>query len=142
MSINRGTLASTSRRARYHKTVKRVTLGALYCISIHNHKRAYESACEPETESYSYSSVQRPAIMALYKYNQFIQPTQDAVFDALHHPGNVTPYSGIYRCEVCGWEVVSEYNKPLPPQNHHSHPMRQPIQWRMVVYARHLNPQT
>ena len=77
--------------------------------------------------------------MALYKNPNYLAQNQDAAFDVLHHPGNITPHSGIYRCEVCAWEVVSEFNKPFPPQTHHTHPMRQPIQWRMVVYAQHLN---
>lgn len=78
--------------------------------------------------------------MASYKYQQYLAQNNHAAFDALHHPGNVTPDSGVYRCEVCGWEVVSERGKPFPPQNHHTHPMRQPIQWRLVVYAQHVNP--
>jgi hypothetical protein len=78
--------------------------------------------------------------MALYKYVQYLKQSQDGSFDAIHHPGNITQHSGVYRCEVCGWEVVSERNKPFPPQNHHTHPTMQPIQWKMVVYAQHLNP--
>jgi hypothetical protein len=41
---------------------------------------------------------------------------------------------------MCGWEVVSERNKSFPPQNHHTHPGREPIQWRLIVFAVHMNP--
>lgn len=71
--------------------------------------------------------------MALYKYQQFISRTDHAAFDELHHPGNSTPYSGIYRCEVCGHEIVSTQGHPLPPQNHHQHPQHQAIKWRLIV---------
>jgi hypothetical protein len=78
--------------------------------------------------------------MAHYKYPQLLQKVDGAAYDRLYHPGNITTYSGIYRCEVCGWEVVSERGKPFPPQNHHTHPSLQPIQWRLAVFAVHLNP--
>lgn len=78
--------------------------------------------------------------MAQYKYGNFLVQSQSTAYDTLYHPGVATPDSGIYRCEVCGWEVVSERGKPFPPQNHHTHPMREPIQWRLVVFAQHKNP--
>jgi len=78
--------------------------------------------------------------MAHYKYPAFLEQRQDAAYDALYHPGNITPDSGIYRCQMCGWEVVSERNKSFPPQNHHTHPGREPIQWRLIVFAVHMNP--
>lgn len=76
--------------------------------------------------------------MALYKYSNYLQQSQDAAFDGLHKPGATTPHSGIYHCTGCGREVVSEEAKPLPPQNHHQHSASQgAIVWRMIVYADH-----
>jgi hypothetical protein len=78
--------------------------------------------------------------MALYKYSNYITQSNDASFDSVHQPGYTTPFSGVYRCEGCGREIVSEGNKPFPPQNHHQHTTAQgAIRWRMVVYADH-NP--
>lgn len=78
--------------------------------------------------------------MAQFKYGSFLVQSQSTAYDSLYHPGHITPDSGIYRCEVCGWEVVSEHGNPFPPQDHHTHPSRQPIQWRLVVFAQHRNP--
>jgi len=76
--------------------------------------------------------------MATYKHSQYLITSSDAAFDVIHNPGAATPYSGIYRCEGCGREVVSEETKPLPPQNHHQHTQYQGhIRWRMIVYADH-----
>jgi len=74
--------------------------------------------------------------VALYKYKQYLSNSDDGAFDALHSPGATTLHSGIYRCEGCGHEVVSEGGKPLPPQNHHQHSTAQgKILWRLAVYA-------
>lgn len=76
--------------------------------------------------------------MATYKYEQFIQKIDHAAFDTLHNPGEMHPFSGIYRCEGCGREVVGEQGRQLPPQNHHQHTLQQgPIRWRLIVYADH-----
>lgn len=76
--------------------------------------------------------------MALYKYSQYLVVSQHESFDSIHGPGAVTPYSGIYRCEGCGYEIASITGAPLPPQNHHTHLISQgAIRWRMVVYAQH-----
>ena len=71
--------------------------------------------------------------MAYYKYMQFLTKSDHKYFDTLYDPGDTTPYSGIYRCEVCGREDTSVSGKPLPPQNHHQHSAYQPIRWRLVV---------
>jgi hypothetical protein len=72
--------------------------------------------------------------MAYYKYSNYLAQSQHAYFDSLYEPGQITPYSGIYRCEECGREDTSISGKPLPPQNHHQHTPRQgPIRWRLVV---------
>jgi hypothetical protein len=59
--------------------------------------------------------------MALYKDAKYLTQNNDAAFDKEYNPGDITPYSGIYRCMGCGHEIVSEENKPFPPQNHHQH---------------------
>jgi len=73
--------------------------------------------------------------MALYRYEQFIAlAAANPQFDTLYNPGTRTSWSGIYRCEVCGKEVVHTHDKSLPPQNHHTHPASmRPIQWRLTV---------
>lgn len=76
--------------------------------------------------------------MAHYKYPQVLQKVDGGAYDQFHHPGNITPDSGIYRCEVCGWEIVSEKFKTFPPQSHHTHAIGLgPIQWRLIVFAVH-----
>ncbi|CAE6880520.1 hypothetical protein [Paraburkholderia domus] len=76
--------------------------------------------------------------MAQYQYANILTHVNNAAFDALHTPGHLTPFSGIYRCEVCGIEVVSVHNHPLPPQNHHQHvPGLGPIRWRLIVASTH-----
>lgn len=71
--------------------------------------------------------------MAYYKDATHLQQNNDANFDLHRHPGTQTPYSGIYRCVVCGHEVVSTHQHPLPPQNHHQHANRQQITWQLLV---------
>lgn len=71
--------------------------------------------------------------MALYKYSKFLSPRDGPAFDVLHPPAATTPYSGIYRCEVCGHEVVSTEGHPLPPQDHHQHSSYRSIQWQLIV---------
>ncbi|HXM22528.1 MAG TPA: hypothetical protein VN948_14830 [Terriglobales bacterium] len=72
--------------------------------------------------------------MAQYKYSQFLKHNSNDAFDKLHEPGARTPFSGIYRCAICGKEDVSTYEHPLPPQNHHQHAAGiGPIRWQLVV---------
>jgi hypothetical protein len=76
--------------------------------------------------------------MAIYKNGAYLTQSTDAGFDTDSKPGSSTPYSGIYRCMGCGREIVSEENKPFPPQNHHQHSGSQgAIRWRLIVYADH-----
>ena len=76
--------------------------------------------------------------MATYQDGKYLEQVKHAAFDAEHNLGSETPFYGIYRCRGCGWEVVSEKGKPLPPQNHHTHTQQQgAIRWRLVVYADH-----
>jgi len=72
--------------------------------------------------------------MALYKYAQFLKQSGHEAFDQFFQPGTTTVYSGVYRCEVCGKEIASIANSPLPPQNHHQHNVGLgPIVWRLAV---------
>lgn len=73
--------------------------------------------------------------MAYYKYGNLLHQDNGWEFDLVHHPGAVTPQSGIYRCEVCGGSAVSTAGHTLPPQGHHVHPAGQPITWKLVVKA-------
>ncbi len=76
--------------------------------------------------------------MALYKEPKYLAPSDDGVFDSVHKPGTTPPRSGIYRCVVCGKEVVGEEARALPPQNHHQHSAGAgPISWQLAVYADH-----
>jgi hypothetical protein len=72
--------------------------------------------------------------MAIYQYvTHFVQMT-NAEFDKVYEPGSTTPWSGIYRCQGCGREIVHTAGKPLPPQNHHQHTSTQgKIRWRLLV---------
>ncbi|HWU63583.1 MAG TPA: hypothetical protein VN112_16310 [Ensifer sp.] len=71
--------------------------------------------------------------MAYYKNGNFLTQESGAEFDALHSPGQKTPYSGIYRCTVCGLSCTSVIDHPLPPQNHHQHTQQANIRWQLVV---------
>jgi hypothetical protein len=72
--------------------------------------------------------------MALYKHKQYLNDSDLSAFDRLLRPGSSAPNSGIYRCEVCGAEIVSEKSKLLPPKSHHIH-AQEPgqIEWRLIV---------
>jgi hypothetical protein len=76
--------------------------------------------------------------MASYMFAQYLSHVNNSALDVLYHPGAATPFSGIYRCEVCGTEAVSVAPHPLPPQNHHVHLFGAgPIQWRLIVASTH-----
>jgi len=72
--------------------------------------------------------------MATYKYSQYLNPLNHAAFDTITLVGQKAPYSGLYRCEGCGHEIVSTYGNTLPPQNHPQHSVAQgAIRWRLIV---------
>ena len=78
--------------------------------------------------------------MALYKNPGYLCSNGGSQFDEFHSPGSVTKFSGIYRCEECGRELVCEKDAQLPAQSHHPHSAVQgPILWRMVVCAQELS---
>jgi len=77
--------------------------------------------------------------MALFKHANNLGRNTSIEFDKVRLPGSPTPYSGIYRCAGCGYEVASNETQPLPPQNHrHYHVPGVPVRWRLVVAAQHL----
>lgn len=72
--------------------------------------------------------------MALYKYQQFIERSDDPAFDKLLQPNTAATWPGIYRCHACGHEIAIAMGHNLPPQNHHQHASGSgPIQWRLVA---------
>ena len=74
--------------------------------------------------------------MASYKYPQYVVKIESPIFDELHTPGTLAPYSGIYRCMSCGDEDACNKGKSLPPQNHAQHdPSKGAIRWKLTVFA-------
>lgn len=63
--------------------------------------------------------------MPYYKDQKYLVHNTHEAFEKIHSPAEKTPYSGIYRCEGCGEEVISTEGHPLPPQNHHQHTQAQ-----------------
>ncbi len=71
--------------------------------------------------------------MAWYKYDQFLKRSNGEAYDLIYKPGYAAPHSGIYRCESCGVEIVSEKGRVLPPT--HANIARQHvITWRLAVF--------
>lgn len=74
--------------------------------------------------------------MAIYKYQRFLESSDDDAFDGEHPPGGPAPLAGIYRCTECNREVVTAKGEPLPTDDHHRHRGAQgAINWRLVVMA-------
>jgi hypothetical protein len=73
--------------------------------------------------------------MAWYKNGNYLaQKLLLDEFDKTYTPGSTAAWSGIYRCDGCGREVVHTLDKSLPPQNHHQHTSDQgSIRWRLIV---------
>jgi hypothetical protein len=74
----------------------------------------------------------------------FRQLPTDSNFDTIHFPGQTTPFSGIYKCQACGFECVSTKGHPLPPErmcaNHHPQwkVYAGTVSWRLVAAAIHV----
>ncbi len=78
--------------------------------------------------------------MAYFKDPKYFHQEPNApAYDQLHHPGVATPYSGIYRCEVCGHEADSTKGKPLPPEHHPHNLPHQKTRWRLIAAAHPAN---
>jgi hypothetical protein len=76
--------------------------------------------------------------MVWYHYQKYLQQAtytadQPNPYDSLDNPGDITPHSGIYRCESCGCEIVSETSRPFPP-THANAAQGHKIQWRLVAF--------
>jgi hypothetical protein len=74
----------------------------------------------------------------------FNQLPNDANFDTIHMPGQLAPFSGIYKCVGCGFEAVSRSGDHLPPQvNCSQHAARWPnvygeVRWKLAAAAIHI----
>jgi hypothetical protein len=72
--------------------------------------------------------------MVLYKYLTHFEPTSSEEFDKSYHPGERVNWSGIYRCTVCGREIMHSNDNLLPDEIHHPHsPDQGSSQWGLVV---------
>ena len=72
--------------------------------------------------------------MAQYKYREFLNHSNNTVYDEVFNAGAASPYSGIYRCQKCGHEITHVSGRVLPPQNHHTHTVAQgEIVWQLTV---------
>lgn len=75
----------------------------------------------------------------------FNQLPNDTNFDQIHMPGQLTPFSGIYRCTNCGFEAVSTKGNPLPTEmfcNLHHQQWRASsgwVRWQLVAAAIHVS---
>ena len=54
-------------------------------------------------------------------------------FDAIHNPGSIVPYSGIYRCVNCGREQCCCKDDPFPIQDQHEHAADALSVWSLLV---------
>ncbi len=76
--------------------------------------------------------------MARYQTAGFLTHVIHADFDKTYKVGETAPFSGIYRCTVCGCEAVSLGGNTLPPESHHKHAAGQgTTQWQIIVGAVH-----
>jgi hypothetical protein len=75
--------------------------------------------------------------MVWYKYDADIQKSNSEAYDKVLSPGEVAPWSGVYRCGSCAAEMVIDIGRTLPPTHAgaaHGHR----ITWRLVAYPHHL----
>ena len=72
--------------------------------------------------------------MALFKYSHYLTNVSDPKFDPAYQPAETAPHTGIYKCQGCGCEVVSDAGQPLPPVTHHQHSLAQGgMAWRLII---------
>jgi hypothetical protein len=77
-------------------------------------------------------------IVAVYKYPDYLEQNDEAVFDQVYNPDTVSPYSGIYRCMGCHREIGLAQGYALPAEGHHAHTAQQgPIRRRLLAWADH-----
>jgi hypothetical protein len=81
--------------------------------------------------------------MPNYKDAKYLKENTSAAFDTILKPGQITPNSGIYRCDACGFEASSTEGHPLPPAESCSHHGGRwkcsvgQVRWRLVAAAIH-----
>jgi hypothetical protein len=73
--------------------------------------------------------------MAYFKHDKYFIRDNHSAFDQVLNPGTLTPFTGIYRCEVCGHEAGSTKQHPLPPEHHAANAPHQRTKWRLIVAA-------
>ena len=73
--------------------------------------------------------------MAFFKNTSKLKKSDNDAFDQIYLPRDPTPHSGVYKCTVCGYEIVSAETFPLSPKNHFQHPVDKPIRWKLLVAA-------
>jgi hypothetical protein len=75
--------------------------------------------------------------MAVFQEHMFVKRIEHRAFDRLIKPPDRALYTGIYRCESCGYEDIIWQGTELPDDNHtHSIDRRdRPIVWRLIVAA-------
>ena len=73
--------------------------------------------------------------MALFAHTGYLRHFDSPAFIKVHGPGDLAPYTGIYKCESCGHEIANSESQPLPKLAHLGHPTDSPISWRLIVYA-------
>jgi len=54
-------------------------------------------------------------------------------WNSRYSSGDTVPFSGIYRCTVCGKEVTCNATDPFPPQNHSQHKQQQAVEWQLII---------
>ena len=83
--------------------------------------------------------------MPTYKYANFLQTSDSKIFDKLHHSGASVPYSGIYRCATCGFEITCEEGRIFPPEKscakHHAKwkCAQGEVNWQLAAFTIHTN---
>lgn len=79
--------------------------------------------------------------MATYQDGSTLHHLVNQEFDKTHKPGTTPPYSGIYRGEGCGVEIVAEHGRTFPPtracKDHHPKGKVGHVLWKLSVFADH-----
>jgi hypothetical protein len=78
----------------------------------------------------------REALLALYKYPNYLNVSKSSSFDQVLPAGLHIPSGGIYRCVGCGNEIAQGANTVLPDRQHHVHkPAQGEVRWQLVIAA-------
>lgn len=75
--------------------------------------------------------------MAIYTENRHFRRSSgfdiSEAFRKKYQPGTRTTFSGIYRCDLCGSELVCKKGDVLPFDHQHTHSMRPA--WTLLMIA-------